>query len=341
MARGKAADSSAWLVREEPTSAARLTFGGWKRRGVRVLLWVILVSSPITGLALAAVVANRGPATAAGASSSVAAGVSSPGRTAATLSLLAWLETAGAPRGAEILSWDGAASVPAVVNVNANGQPLTPPVGFTSEVNRFTVVDSAGRAFRASVQVMVDPRGGAEVLGGPFLEPVATVATDGWTDGGPWAGLVASTSATDSVKTAVQGWATAYTSGDSGVLRLALGDTSSEHAYLALAGVSGVSTDVLSVAQLTPTDKGRVVARVSMLVQWAGRALQVDDPKVDKDKAAMVVDLLIERADTAAPLVTAWGAPGSGPTLTRYGNAVVSVSREAVVLPTPQTSAGL
>ena len=333
MARGRGTDQSAWMVREEPTEVTRATFGGWRRRAIRVVLWTVIVTWPLVGLALVATVANR---TSGGSTSASAAAMSasSPGRAVATQTVQSWLHTVGAPPRMTMLSWDGASTVPAARLVDSSGKLVVPAPGYISEIDTFTVVDSAGQAYKASVQVLVDPRGGAKSLGGPLLEPVPTPATDGWSDGGPWPGLSASSSVSDSVKTSVQGWATAYTSGDSSVLRLALGDTSADHTYLALVGATGVSTEVSSVAQLSQTDKSRVVVRVSMLVQWAARPVHADDPKVNKDRASMVVDLLVERADTAAPLVTAWGPPGSGPTLVRYGNAVSSVDREAVVTPT-------
>lgn len=234
--------------------------------------------------------------------SQVSLSVSDPGKFVAYQSLQAWLASVPNPLpGGQIVSWDGSSKA-----ADFDAKKVS------RMTENFTVVDGAGRGYTAAFQVAVDPRGGAQTVAGPSLIPVTTSATDGWAqDETPWPGILANTQVPDAVSAAVDSWAKAYTSGDSDQLRLAVGDTNSADSYVAINGVSSVSTQTTAS---TPTKAGLVV-RAQVVMNWAGRAANSSTQPVE-------FDLLVLRADTAAPQVVAWGAPGSGLSATPYQNAI-------------------
>jgi hypothetical protein len=294
-----------------------------RRAPVRTVLyksyvWVAVILFVPALLAIVVTAGSSAGGTATGSSASTA--TSSPGRTAATLTLQAWLAEIPAPLpGGHMLSWDKAVTQPA---------PSQPPkaqggggtVTYKTEVDSFTVLDSASRLYTASVQVAIDPRGGgAQSLGGPSLTPVIPAASDGWAQGGPWPGLSSSATVSTSVQAAITGWATAYTSGSADSLRLAVGDTNATDTYFPLTGVSSVTATPLAAATYGSPDT--MIVQVSLDIVWAG---QKSDAAGTTGAPQTTMDLLVRRAGTAAPVVTAWGAPGTGPTLADRANAVTA-----------------
>lgn len=226
-----------------------------------------------------------------------------PGKFAATSALQSWLDAVPAPLpGGQIMSWDGSVK-----------QPGYDKTKVSRMLENFTVLDGAGRGYTATLEVSVDPRGGAQVMFGPSLIPIPQAATDGWAGTELWPGLEPGGDVTPSVSTAVQSWATAYTSGDADALRVAVGDGDSSHTYLALSGITSVTASASAMA----TTKDGTIARVELQPTWAGRSNSSSG-----QVTPMIFDVLIQRADTAAPQVVAWGAPGSGPRLKPYVNAI-------------------
>ncbi len=300
-------------------------------------VWVAVICFP---LALMAVIA-----TAAGGSSTEQTGTtgdqsatatSSPGRTAATLEIQSWLAGDNSPLpGGQILSWDKAVDLPAA---KPQGGPSaraqnSAPVTYRTELDFFTLIDGKGRTYTATIQVAIDPRGGgAQALGGPSLTPTTPSAGDGWASGGPWPGLATSSQFSSSVQTAITGWATAYTSGSAESLRLAVGDTTAAHTYLPLTGVQSVTAT--PVVQALYGGKDSIIVEVTLNIVWTGQKV---DPNATSDTNTPVttMDLLVQRASTAAPVVVAWGPPGSGITLKPYGNAITA---PAVGMPTSNPS---
>jgi hypothetical protein len=59
---------------------------------------------------------------------------------------------------------------------------------------------------------------------------------------------------------------------------------------------------------------------VTVSLLWKGEKAPAFGSSTSGPQTTM--DLLLERADTAAPVVVAWGPPGSGPGLVPYQNAV-------------------
>ncbi len=246
--------------------------------------------------------------------------ITSPGRAAATRVLNAWLGQEPSPLpGGVLVSWDGAEEVPFTPVFNEeSGKQTNEKPGYISELNSFTLLGSEGASYRATVQVLVDPRGGAKPLGGPSLERVVDPANDSWSDGAPWPGLISEQNIPEAVQTAVEGWSEAYVSGRPPRLASIVGDGDPSHIYTPLYGVSVSSVEATDMATPDSKNPGRRIVRVEMQLLWDGQKL----PDVADSKPLLTtMDLLVERADGAAPVVTAWGGPGSGPLLKRYGNA--------------------
>lgn len=290
-----------------------------KRRWLTVLVWAIIVAFLLSTLALLAMVANMRT------SRDVTNGDTfSLAKVAGTQAMQGWLAGDPAPLvDGRILTVDG------VSPVTLDGAS-SDDVKFSVDVVSFTLVDGFGQLYRSGVQVAVDPRGSATAISTPSLEPLASAASDSWSSGSPWPGLKV-VGAPDPVKKAIEGWAAAYTSGDADTLRLAVGDPDAQHWYSPLAGVQQVSAETVTA---TPLDKDETVlaVQVRLRIRWVGQ--QVADGTT---LPASTFDVLVERADTAAPVVTAWGAAGTGPNLVRYGNAIDGTGRtQPTVTATPE-----
>lgn len=338
----------------------------------RKVLWAALATAIATPLLLLGLIGRTGP-TGSGRQVTLDT-TASPGRLAATTHLAEWLASDPAPLpGGQLVGWDGAADVPAPpgqdrddvnrddlsrddVNrddVSRGDTDHLPAPTFRIEIDTFSLVDASGAAFKASVQVAVDPRGGALVLAGPSLVPVVPAATDQWVPAGdPWPGRE-SIPAGEDVAKAVQRWAEAYASGSSDTLRLTVGDPSADRVYVPLSRVESVTAQVTAALDLDdgPTRAGdqtgdqagagparprTVAARVALTLHWAGG--QGNAPARPEPAAPVVMDVLVQRADTAAPIVVAWGAPGQGPLLRPYQNAVLGDGRAPI---TPSAPASL
>lgn len=289
---------------------------------------VLLLPFALLGVIVTSVASSGGHPTHRVDPSSTA--TSSAGRTAATLELRSWLAAAPSPLpGGQILSWDGAVVLPpATAPLQADGSRDEAPATYKTELDSFTLIDSHQHTYTATVQVALDPRGGgAEALSGPSLAPTVPAASDSWTGGGPWPGLDPVPQVPNSVQTAITGWVNAYTSGSADALRLAVGDTSSRHTYLPLTGVASATATATAGADYGRP--GAMIVQVQLDIVWQGQKPATDGSGGDtSDTPQTTMDLLVERAGTAAPVVVAWGAPGSGPTLTPYRNAVTAPANE-------------
>lgn len=248
-------------------------------------------------------IANSRPAQTSSGSSSV----SSPGRVAATLEMTQWLAEKPSPLpGADIMQWDGATSYP------ASGKGSWP-----MELDTFTLRVGRGaspRLYTATVEVALQSNG-ATALGGPSIAPDVTNASVGatFTDG-PWPGLVAQNQVSSAVQAAINSWLTAYTSGSASQLRLVVGDSSNDGAYVPLSGVTSASAAVTYAAPTTTSGSSEIV-EVNLSLRWSGESGAASGP------IPTTLDLLVSRANTAAPVVVAWGPAGTGPSLVPYQNA--------------------
>ena len=150
-------------------------------------------------------------------------------------------------------------------------------------------------------------------------------AGSGATQSGPWPGLVATTSVPPAVSQTVQSWADAYSSGNPATLALAVGDPDTADHYTPLSGVAAVSATVVEAAQVKGTTGDDMAVEVALDITWADQPANrqtgnEQSVSVNPQGPQTTLDLLVERAHTAAPVVVAWGPPGSGPTLTAYQN---------------------
>jgi hypothetical protein len=167
-------------------------------------------------------------------------------------------------------------------------------------------------------------------LGGPSLTIMpATNTSSGWATGAPWSGISSSVTVTAPVQSAIDGWLAAFTSGSGSQLRLAIGDTSSSVYYVAMSGIASATDTAVAAATraapnqaptATSTNHSAEIVEVTVSLLWKGEKAPAFGSSTSGPQTTM--DLLLERADTAAPVVVAWGPPGSGPGLVPYQNAV-------------------
>jgi hypothetical protein len=245
-----------------------------------------------------------------------------PTKAAAMKSVQDWLNKQPSPMpGGKILSWDG-------VDIQAEPKTTTDSKGNVSEtqglqLNNLTLISPSGSIFNTQVQVAYSPTRGAKVLGDPTLIPSAPDDKQSWPNLKAWPNLV-QTAKLPPVEQAANAWAKAFTSGDPDALRLAVGDTSADRSYVPLVQTTASNVAVGDVASRPlPADAEKdtkptqVVAQVSFGIAWEGQNLGTS-----QTPSRVTYDVLIDKADTAAPQVVAWGGAGSGETLKPYMNAV-------------------
>ncbi len=177
------------------------------------------------------------------------------------------------------------------------------------------IVLANGTFYKVSVEEQITGST-ASVISDPYLSVTATSTTvpgSTPTVSSPWPGIATSpVPSSGSLQQSVQGWANAFTSGSSSTLALSIGDPNQGDHYTPLHGVSQVSSTIEFYA---PTNKAgtTAIAEVNLAITWNG-----EKPTTNSN---YTFDILIERPLSAAPVVVAWGPPGSGPSLTPYQNA--------------------
>lgn len=252
--------------------------------------------------------------------STTAAGsnASSPGQFAATQAVTKWLASSPAPLpGGQLVSPDGSTPVAAGKGVDPKAAEKAWQ-GANWEVDNFILSDGAGNGYKASVEVAVTPDGQSQVVAGPSLVPLQGASQSLLGNANPWPQLE-STTATAADTSAVNQWATAFTSGDPSQLAQAVGDPNADHNYLPLSGIASVTAKVLYAGAV---DDATTVTQVQLIPVWNG---QNDTSSMDSDQQpGITLDLVLTGANTAAPRVVAWGGPGTGPGLKPYANAIVS-----------------
>lgn len=315
----------------------------WKRVSLTAMVWACLVTWPILAFGLVALAVAQKPTP--DTTLTEAADGSSLSKATAHAAVLAWLDaTPSQLPGGRILTVDD------VTHADYRGQTKDEREAVTGQQDQttldivtFTLVDPNGVLYRSSVSVAVDPRGFATPVSSPSLERIPTLDSTAITTTEPWPGRE-TIAASESVTAAVEQWAYTYAGGNSDKLRLAVGDPDGTHLYIPLPKMNTVTAATIKATIITPAGKapgGQVVAaRVDLTLGWAGQA------NPEHRGATTSLDVLVERADTAAPLVTAWGAPGTGPTLVRYQNAATADGRQPMlpsddqpITPQPSTPA--
>jgi hypothetical protein len=292
----------------------------WTRRYVK---WSVIACPVLLLAALAAITkASHTPTlTAPG----------SPGQVAATVELDQWLAEQPSPLpGASILSYDGAT-------------PLAPPKGYKGPaltwkgaIEEFTLVthptSNDPSIWHVGVEVAINRHGGAIAISGPSFLRSISAQPGSWSQGGPWPGLDATSSVSGAVQTVIDNWLAAYTSGNDAELHLAVGDPNPAHTYIALSNVRSASDTVLAAAPVGKPADGYLAVEISLSLVWDHE--HVASPNLSDSGLAgtsgttaspapqTTMDLLVAHASSAAPVVVAWGPPGSGPSLRPYENAI-------------------
>ncbi len=333
-----------------------------RQRWYRRLVWSSVVLAPVAILALLAVAGNakstKAPSSQTPAPSVSSRGRTAA--TQELDAWLA--ETPSPLPGATVLSWDGARTIkPEVTQPKDKGGLLGGSGGASSiqsswvtEIDTFTLVVpptkkqtsgvsvaatpvSQASVYQASVAVALDPSGtGAVAMGGPSIVREPKTTTSNWFTGGPWPGISSSNSVSGSVQQAINGWVDAYTGGSASALSLAVGDTNSAHIYVPLSGIQSASATVVAAApRVAPNSPVPSTSRadrtvhptaeiveITLDINWDGEPPPKPGTQGQTGAPKTTMDLLIERADTAAPVVVAWGPQGTGPTLVPYQNAI-------------------
>lgn len=302
-----------------------------RRRNFRIAVWTVLTLTPVTGFLTVAALSSV-----ANAPKPIvpAAVLSSPGRAAASVALDTWLNSKPSPiPGGRTLLWSGVTSLPnapTTTTTAAAADGVAPsPVQIGTEIDKFVVVGADGATYEASLQVSLDSVGAASVIAGPALTPIPTMGQDEISANSdtPWPDLTVG-SAADPVNTAVQGWANAFTGGDAAALRQVVGDPDNAHSYLPLSGVGAVTVAIGNAA--IPAG-GAAADHLLVRVTVTPAPVVSANGDASVTPVGFTYDLLVEHASTAAPVVIAWGAPGSGPTLTPYQNALGAASDQTSI----------
>jgi hypothetical protein len=244
-------------------------------------------------------------------------------KAAAMLEVKNWLAHEPSPLpGGSLLSWDGA-EIQAEPSITVNKDTNQTEEVQGLQLHTMTVASTTGAVFTTTVQVAYSPVRGAKVVGTPTLVPKAPNDSSQWPNLTTWPGYTKVTT-TDAVTQSATAWVEAFTSGNPDKLRLAVGDTAVNHSYVPLSQAIASDVRVVEVAARKSADTGseekapsQVIARVSFAIKWVGQ---------DVGRATVLsrvtYDVLIERAETNAPIVVAWGGTGTGASLKPYGNAV-------------------
>lgn len=258
------------------------------------------------------------------------------GRAAATMAVQEWLDSdvSPLPGQGKILSWDGAKVQPKPVVSDDSAQAQKLPK-YDIEIHSFTLEDGLHSTYTVTVQVAVDPSAGAQVLGTPSLVPVAATDASIFGNTSPWMGKVESTPP-DAVKSAIKAWAKAFTSGDPDALRLAVQDDNGKHVYVPLSNVADHTVEVIHSAYIADegsdqskkiTKSTRMISQVQLSVEWVGAPARKDNATLPK----ITYDLLIEKVGGGAPVIVAWGGPGTAPEFKAYQNALTGRQASASV----------
>lgn len=177
------------------------------------------------------------------------------------------------------------------------------------------LVESGNTLYKASLEIN---QSGQQytLLANPSVAVSQSVIGAPAPSSSPWPGIaVGTTPPSASFNQAITGWANAFTSGSSSALSLTVGDPNSSVHFTPLSGIAQVVATTVSYA---PMNKQNTVgiARVNLAITWDG------EPTSSNPVANYTFDVLVDRPLSAAPVVVAWGPPGSGPSLVPYQNAV-------------------
>ena len=299
-------------------AADRFTRSQRALRWARIMVWTAVFATPL--LILANLLAVGEILFASKPEPVAQASTDSPNKAAAQTAVEQWLSADDAPiPGGRVLSWDRSDVIRAPGDVEQpNGKPKFMP---GLERHELSVVDSSGATYTAEVQVAYSDVQGAQVLGTPALIPQIPGDESGLAQTDPW-GMVTTVSAGESATSAAKAWADTYFSGDPSRLKLLIGDGDQNRGYMPMPKGRVVAASVERAALLPGTEDTEenkknppaLMVRLKVQVDYSGGS--------DTQAPSFTYDLLMRGTDTAAPRVTAWGGPGSAPSLEDYENGV-------------------
>lgn len=319
---------SAWddptiVVNKESPAYVKAAQGEkWKRRALYTVAFGVLPVMAIVGAGMVAQASSAPPQ--ADPRSASAVTNDSEGKAEAFRALQEWIASKPSPLpGGQIVSWDGytVEEPPAPAPDDAN--PTT--YGFSFENHSFTV-QRGETMWHAEVEVAVDDVVGATATATPALSPITRVDNVATAN---WFGLEPATPS-QATSQAIAAWAAAYTGGDADALHQIIQDRNTERSYVPLTGVEELISVETIVAATLPGEDGepqsdQIIARVQLRFWWEGGRPKLAPNEAEESPAPVTYDLLITHADTATPVVVAWGAAGEGPNLRPYQNAIDAV----------------
>lgn len=330
--RGTRSQGENWLtdLDEAPSNEGVEQFTRMKRTGRR-LRWAIFTMlffafplSLVLNLALASQ-AIMGPDEQAQAPAS---DQQTPNRSVAMQSVQSWLDSESQPMpGTTLLSWDRVETSQQPVlltDAEAQASDATSAEVPGLETHYLSLMDSGGRLYTASVQVAWSEARGATVLSQPSVQARVPADEQSFAETSPWPGSAA-VAAAEPVQQAVDVWADSYFSGDPEKLKLTVGDGATDSSYMPMPAAQIESTAIthatVAAGEEVPAEPtasaARMVAQVTLSPRWPGAKTS----EAAAGEQAFTYDVLIEAADTAAPRVVGWGAPGTGMSLSAYTNA--------------------
>lgn len=284
-----------------------------RQRYYRWVVWACLLGMPVTLIALLSYASRKHIAPPA----APPAANTSPGRQAATAEVNNWLNGQPSPLpNGRLLYWNGYRNIAPVTPAKVNGRTSpTTAAPYKVEIDDF-VLEASGVYYDAGVEMAVTASG-ATPLAGPSLVRLPGPPQLGAASS-PWPGLTSSTNISQALTESVNSWAQAYTQGTGDSLRMTVGDPNGSDSYIPLQGVTSASATVNIVAFLPAPAVDEAVAEVTLNLTWKGETTTTTDSSATYPQTTL--DVLVERASTADPVVVAWGPAGTGPTLTPYQN---------------------
>lgn len=227
--------------------------------------------------------------------------LSPAGKSAAYSMVDTWL-TDGQPLGADaaIVSWDGSDEV----TLTSQNKPVH------AMAHRFTVTDGT-RWWTVTETVRAD----GAAIGYPNAQPVTVPATVTPNTQEAWEGTLKAVTMSDALDALITQWAQALIGSDVDRLKVVMSDPDPTARYqpMLLDGtVKSATVQRIMYADRGHVDKERDVsdrayARVAVTVDRSGTGR-------DAGQCSYGFDLLIADPD-GTPRITAWGAPGTAPTL--------------------------
>lgn len=324
--RTRGTDRSLWMDPtvednpEAPSVKKALANERWKRIAFKWIVWGGIPAMAICSVLMIGELTKPEEQIDLSAASVAANG--SEGKPVAQKSLETWIATDPSPLpGAVIVSWDGYTSELAPEPEEGTQEQKAT---YRYEDHEFTV-KRGDALFRATVEVAVDDVLGAVATATPSLTPIVEVEQIKGLS--TWFGMQ-NTTAEQPVVQAIGTWAQAYTSGDPLLLRQVTGDKSTERSYVPLTGVEElIGVEVVTAGFVPDPEKkdvlpDEIVVRVGLRLWWDGGRPVLGENEQEQAPPQISYDLLVRDANSAAPVVVAWGAPGSGPDLKAYSNAV-------------------